>query len=234
MKMRSFVQCVSCACLFAAGLGFPASATVLYSDGAINGTLNAFPIYTGSRVADSFTLTHAATLTSVTFGSWVIGKSPITRLSWSILAAPSSNSVGKTAIVTSTYLRDQGGWGIASDSFSLGSVTLKAGTYFLELTDAKVADGSNAYWDESGGPSVAWDNGSYLRGGGYHSMCTTAYCSESFQIFGSFNNQATNRASVFSSTGVVPEPAAWALMFMGFGAIGGFLRGARRRTAGTA
>jgi hypothetical protein len=39
---------------------------------------------------------------------------------------------------------------------------------------------------------------------------------------------------VFSAAGGVPEPATWAMMLMGFGAMGAGLRGARRRQTATA
>ncbi len=68
MKLRI----VSLAVLGLALMVAPAWAQVLYENGPINGTTDAWTINFGYVVSDSFTLTSDATITSLEFGMWLL------------------------------------------------------------------------------------------------------------------------------------------------------------------
>src|ERR1700722_12927557 len=96
--------------LIVLALSAPAPADVLYSNGAINGTVNAIPINLGGDIADSFTLSSDATLTGVTLGLWAYyGDSPAT-VDWLIWSDPGPAEGGtlldsaKDASLSNTFL----------------------------------------------------------------------------------------------------------------------------------
>jgi hypothetical protein len=184
----------------AACLTQTASAAVLYDNGPVNGTVDAWTINAGFSVEDSFTLSSAATVTGVTFASWAFPGDKISSVDWAILPA-SGFTGGTTASVTSSYqYTNDWGYDIASNTFSTGKVTLAAGTYYLELQKAVATNGDAVYWDQNNGASTANENAVGPIG------------SQSFQILG---------------TSAVPEPATWAMMLVGFGGLGAAIRGRR-------
>ena len=73
-----------------------------------------------------------------------------------------------------------------------------------------------------------------LVGVGFYGSTATAYADPTITFDPSYNNPADAKI-VYSSnlplTSVVPEPASWALIVAGFGAIGGTLRGRKRSSA---
>ena len=175
---------------------------VLYDNGGINGTITAFSI-TGAYgwlVSDSFTLTGASTVTGAQhLGLWVFpGDTPMS-LDWSITSAPDGGTVyasGASAALTSSY------WGVGFDyysifdsSFSIPTVGLAAGTYYLNLTNAVTnVSGDPTYWDENNGPATAYQFQYDVNQGGIGS--------EAFQITG-------------SSGPSIPEPASLVLLGSG-------------------
>lgn len=200
------------------GIAGAAQADTLYTNGPINGQLDSFNI-TNFAISDSFTLTGAATLTGVNFGSWNSVGAEINGLSWGITSDPNDYSTDGTAAVTlsGTFINDQG-YEVGTASFALPSVSLDAGTYYLVLTGATTSTGDVTFWDENNGPSSA-SAGGFGSLAGYDIPGTTG--SESFEILG----------TAAGDTGAVPEPASWALMISGFGMVGGALRASRRSIA---
>jgi hypothetical protein len=146
--------------------------TVLYSDGAINGNLGSAFINLDDAAADSFVLSSAATLSGVTVGLWssapdnppLTGNPPLT-LDWSIWNAPGPGGIGGVALdsgsdapLSNTFLFENGSAddGIYQSSFALPSISLSAGTYWLELQNAVNPDGDAILWDLNNGPSETW------------------------------------------------------------------------------
>ncbi len=194
------------------GLCQPASAVTLYDNGAIDGTYAGANIYTDA-VSNSFTLSAASTLTGVNFGVWYEPGSPIVSVDWAITTTPTFPT-GTTASVTLgpefTPTGSYGGGGVfrvAQGSFSLPSIGLAAGTYYLMLRTAVTnpADGQ-VYWDDNQGSSIA-----------YTTRTTGPFDSESFQILGTENTKNP----------VVPLPAALPLFATGLTGLG--LTGWRRK-----
>lgn len=94
------------------------------------------------------------------------------------------------------------------------------GYYSDTLVDLSTAAFANSFADGSG----TWTLGIRARGGGWQGGSDEGWGFDNLAIYGDVVR-----------TGAVPEPATWAMMILGFGAIGGMMRGSsRRRTALTA
>jgi hypothetical protein len=193
----------------------PAAASVLYSNGPVNGELQGWNISQSFATADSFTLAKASTLTGVKLWVWTLPGDVASSLYWGISSAPNTYPADGQATVTSTFqFKNAGGWDISQLEFALPSVQLGAGTHYLALQLTSATNNDPVYWDQNNGPSSAYFNTigdvSQYQGAPYPGG------SEAFQV------QGVN----------VPEPAAWAMMLVGFGALGAALRA--RRKAGSA
>jgi len=217
-----------------AGIPSARADNVVYTDGAVNATINGREFDNGFQLGDTFTLTAQSTLTEVEIGVWLIPGDNLTSLDWSIDSFADSTTAPGTGASTSldsgtktavsldfSYFPAPGenlfGFVVEAFSFSLPSVDLSAGTYWLVLSNGVVASVSTepAYWDESDGPSEAWQttNG-FLIPDPAGDGCETTYCSEAFQIDG----------ATTSTSGTVPEPSSLTL-----GVLAALLAGAVRR-----
>lgn len=184
-----------------------ANADVLYDNhGPASHTVNAWTLGFGYEVSDSFNLAQASTLTGVSFDGWNNRGETATSVDWAILdASPEvsgSTLFSGTGALSAVSTGDIGFgvYPIDTYSFTLPSLGLGAGTYWLKLDNAQGA--SVTYWDQSGGPSQS-----------FHSTV---------------GEIASHTFTVTGSTGAVPEPATWALMLTGFLGAGAVLRGQRR------
>ncbi len=215
-----------------AGLAFaaPASAGVVYSndwDGSISGNC-AFSTQCAADLsfgnvfaAQSFTLASATTLNSASFTNLVFTDATDAQPSaanWLFLAADGTGGLpgttlfsGNSSIVSKTMIGGDGGFDAIQEFFNLPSVSLAAGTYYfgfqavsnafdVYLTRGVAADGAVESFD--GG--VNWADDYRTRSSVAVSLSDTAVA------------------------GAVPEPATWAFMIFGFGAIGGALRRTRK------
>jgi PEP-CTERM motif len=166
---------------------------VLFDQGPINGTIDAWTINFDYAVANSFALSQASTVTGVNFGAWSLPGDTMLTVDWTITAAPDAFADEGTATVSTSYLYTNGyGYDVSLDSFSIPGQHLAAGTYWLVLQNATVTNGDPIFWDENDGLSLAYENTVGQIG------------SESFQISGT----------------TVPEPSTWAMMLLGFTGLG--------------
>jgi hypothetical protein len=191
--MKWLLALTSAAAALALGAAGAAQASVIYTNGPINGSKSAFTIDYASAVEDSFTVTSTTTITGVQFGAWVWAGDQPTSVDWGIESSPTFVVQG-TASLSSTLVAG-GIWGGAYDvyqsTFSIPSMTLTPGTYWLALQNGGTAKGQPLLWDVNDGPSAAVQN---LDG---------AIGSESFSLLGG-----------------VPEPSTWAMLILGVAMVG--------------
>jgi hypothetical protein len=194
------------AAAMAFGLAQPAVADVLYDNGPV-GTVGPQDLEEGGK-ANSFTLTDASTVTGVRFNIWTGSGDVLQTIDWAITTAAKTFPDDGTASVSQTFLFTSGdGKDVDREEFSIAPQVLGPGTYWLVLQNPVDTGVFRVGWDQSDGPSTAYD---HLGG---------PVGSESFQIIGTVNAPG------------VPEPAAWALMLTGFGGLGAMLRRRRREAA---
>jgi hypothetical protein len=194
--MRTIVLSIIAAALLLCPATLNASA-IVYDNGAINGTIDAYNIATDISdwiVSDSFTLSATTTLTGADVGLWVYPGDIPTSLTWSI-----GTSFFDTSLGTGTGTPGNVYWGTGFDyydiydsTFSLPSISLAAGTYYLTLSGATAQD-NYLYWDETDGPSSAEQNGNAIG-------------SESFRLY---------------SGTTIPEPGTFAALGFGLASLAG-------------
>ncbi len=189
---------------FAAGSADAGS--ILYDNGPINGTIDAWTINSGYSVANSFTLSNSASISGVNFGDWVYPGDTPTQVEYLITtqAFGGTTLIDQTATLTSTYVSTNPyGFDLYTSAFTIPSLALNAGTYWLQFQHAATSQGNPLYWDSNNGPSVAYEN-----------------------TLGNLNGQDGGSSSeAFQVTGTAtPIPAAIWLVLSGLASLGVFVR----------
>ena len=204
--MKRLILSFAALALLTGGAG-PVNAAVVYDNGPINGTVEAWTINYGYQVTDSFTVSSPTTLTGAQIGLWAYPGDNPTSVEWSIGSAPyGSNISSGTSSLSSTFT---GGYGFGiyplfESTFSLTGV-LSTGTYWFTLQNAASINGDPVYWDQNNGPSTAFES---IEG---------SIPSESFQLY---------------SGTTVPEPSTVTLLGIGVVGLVGYTW--RRRKSATA
>ena len=192
-----------------------ASASALYTNGSLVQIHNGYPIYEGTALSNSFTLTQRSRVDGVSFGSIFDPESKLLTVDWGISSLPDHAPIDGMAAVSNTLSGSYFGCsclGIYITKFSIDPIVLDPGTYYLSLQNAVVSDKFGnidphypAYWGVNSGPSSARRFCPSCNTGGKPSE------SEFFEVLGEG----------------VPEPATWAMLVGGFSLAGWALR--RRR-----
>ncbi len=186
----------------------PATAQVLYYNGPINGTTDAWTINSGFVVSDSFTVASGGdTAVGLQFGAWADPGDVLESAQVSITSSEFGGTSFYNQVVNFTQSGCSGnqyGFNVCTESAStFGSVNLAAGTYWLNLENAVVNTGDPIYWDENSGPSSASEN----------SVGTIP--SEAFTILDEIGTSSSNS---------VPEPSSIMLFASGVVGLAGMLR----------
>ncbi len=171
--------------IFAAALGVAlfagsaANASVLYSNGPVNGTVEGYTINFGFSVTNSFTLSSDGTANSAVIGIWNMPGDTIQQLDWSIGSTTFGSDIASgTAATSDIFLfNNEYGYPIYADTFSLPGVSLSAGTYWLTLQNAVATNSDPAYWDQNSGPSSAQDSSLGIEPSETFAICDTGSCS---------------------------------------------------------
>jgi hypothetical protein len=188
-----------------------AHADTLYNNGPVNGicdielcTVDAWTINFGYQVTDSFTIASSSTIQGFNFAFWLFPGDTLTSLDWAVGTCEFCSDLAKgtasgTGLNSSFMSTNQYGYSIWAVGVTGLNIPVSAGlpnAYWLTLQNAVVPSGDPVFWDENGGPSIAWTNCIQNDQG-----CIP---SESFNIVG------------LSGTGTTPEPSGILLFGSGF------------------
>jgi PEP-CTERM motif len=210
LKLRIALLSLLALCLAAV----PATAQVLYSNGPINGTTDAWTINSGFVVSDSFTTTANSNVTGLSFGAWAFPGDVLVSAQVSISSAEFGGTSffnGTVNFTQSGCSGNQFGFNVCTESGSFNATLSAGGTYWLNLANAVVNDGDPIYWDENSGPSSASEN------------TVGTIPSEAFTVLG--NETTTTTTSTSTTTGgSVPEPSSIMLFGSGILGLAGLLR----------
>jgi hypothetical protein len=215
MPWRASVLALLCLALAAV----PATSQVLYDNGPINGTVDAWNINYGIIVSDTFTLSKNSTVTSFNFGVYEFPGDTMTSVDWSITSAENGGMVLGSGTASGANLTDefvstnQFGFNIHDVTVSGLNLGLSSNTYWLNLANASAPSRDPLYWDENSG--VGCDG----SGGGANCPSLASenevgtIPSESFTVNGGS-----------SSGGTTPEPGSLLLWASGGLGLAGVLR----------
>jgi hypothetical protein len=201
-----------------AGLAvLPASAGVVYNNdfgGVTSGdnfNTDAWTTNFGFSVTNSFVLASNTNLTGANFAIWTNGYT-LSSVNWYITTAEFGGTTlasGTASPTGSTIATNSSGYTILNEAFNIPSLALNgATTYWFQLDTANsVPSGNPIYWDQSDGPSTAYESsiGPLLNNSPCLGLCTG---SESFELL---------------SSGT-PEPGTVTLLGGGLLAMAAFLR----------
>lgn len=148
--------------LFTAG-GVVHAQTVAYTNGAVNGTTNAYTFTGGTslQVSDSFTVASSTDLISATAGVWVYATDLPTSTQWAIGTSQYGNDIASGyGFFQRTYLNSalSGAFDVYSVAFDINAHVDPATTYWFTLFNGNTGYSGNIFWDVNSGPSSAVDS----------------------------------------------------------------------------
>ena len=206
--MQVRIACLTVVCLVLAVV--PATGQVLYEDGPVNGTTDAWTINFGYIVSNTFTLTGSATVNGFDFYAWEYPGDKALTVDWSVTSDEFGGTTygSGTANLSDQFLSEnQYGFNVDKLTASNLNLNLGAGTYWLNLQNAVTELGEPVFWDEN-------------SGAGCHSQGCPSEPSEndvgtippeSFDVTGTYG------------TGATPEPGSILLLGSGILALGGWV-----------
>jgi len=129
---------------------------ILYENGPINGTTDAWTINSGFVVSDTITVpASGGPINGLAFGAWVFPGDLLENVQVIITSSEFGGTTYFNQVVNFTQSAcssNQYGFNICTETSSnFGTVNMAAGTYWVNLANAVVNDGDPIYWDENSG-----------------------------------------------------------------------------------
>lgn len=211
--------------LFVVGVAPASASTVLYDNGPVNGTVDAWNINFGYAVSDSFDLSSAAAITGADFYLWASPGDSLTTVDWAVSSDPlvggTTYDSGTASSIASFLFTNDYGFSLIAETIAIPSLNLGVGSYWFTLQNAVVVSGGSIFWDQNDGPSAAWLTGigNLINSDGPCSGACTF--SEAFQITGNSLGGGQGAA--------IPEPASFGLLGLGLIGIASLMRRKIRR-----
>jgi len=212
MNLRIASLSLLAPCLMLAAV--PAMAQTVYSNGPINGNVDAWTINFGFIVSDTFNVAnHDTTITGANIGVRMFPGDTLTSAELSITSGENGGTSYFDQTVNFTAVScqfNEFGYNVCNESTVFNGPTLNSGNYWLNLQNASVPSGDPVFWDENSGPSSASEN----------SVGTIP--SEAFTVLGTSSSTTTSTST--TTTGTVPEPGSIMLFASGILALAGPVR----------
>ena len=129
---------------------------IVYTNGGINGQIDAWPINFGFAVSDSFT---GGGVNGITFGAWLFPNDVLESVEVSITSEP----FGGTVFFDQTLSFSQSncftnGFGYSVCAATSATFPNPTAGAWVNLQNAVTNTGDPVYWDENSGPSQAYEN----------------------------------------------------------------------------
>jgi len=213
--MKTRIASLTLFCLALAAV--PASAQVLYDNGPINGTSDAWTINFGFIVSDTFALSANSTVGGFEFGAWEFPGDVVSSVDWSVTTLENGGTTLGSGTASGKNVADmfistnQYGYDIDNITVTGLNVGLGAGSYWLNLQNAMLPNGDPVFWDENGGIGCGGSDG---KGANCPSMASESAIGTIY-----------SEAFTITSGGSTPEPGS--IVLFGSGILG--LAGALRR-----
>jgi hypothetical protein len=210
MKIRVALFFILTFCMIVA---LPARAGVIYNNGPINGTVDAWTINFGFVVSDTVTVSGGnSNINGLAFGGWLSPGDTVLSAEVSFTSQPDGGTSYFDQVVNFTQSgcsANQFGFDVCTETGSFHGPNLSNGSYWLNLQNAVDTAGNPVYWDENSGVG-----------------CTSPGCPSQGDN-GSIGTIPSESFTVYGSPSAVPEPGS--IMLFGSGMLGliGVLR--RRR-----
>jgi hypothetical protein len=193
----------------------PATAQILYDNGAVNGTVDAWTISNGYVVSDTFYLPQPNTTSGISFWAWIYPGDTLYSAEVSITSSANGGTVYFNEVLSAfqaNCFSNPNGYSVCAESLAIGGngLALNSGTYWVNLFNASATGGDPVYWDENSGvgcqsqgcPSQAYDSSA------------GTIPSEAFSLYG---------GTATSSSGSTPEPRSIFLFASGIVGMAGWL-----------
>jgi len=193
----------------------PASAQQdLYDNGPVNGEVSGWQINFGFGVSDRAKVANVSR-SNVKNNNyvWVEPGDTPTSVTWLFGTTPFSGNVasGTSPLTVSSSFINQFGYQVDSVSFSMGTLSLAAGNYWITLENATTADGGPVYWDENSGVG-----------------CQSPGCPSQAQASGVGTIPSEAFTLEGTPAGSTPEPSSLALFGTGVAGLAVLLRRKRK------
>ncbi len=161
MKLRILSLSLLALCLIAV----PAMAQTVYSNGPINGTLDAWTINFGFVVSDTFA-TNGGLVNGLSFGVWADPGDVLLHVEVQITSAEDGGTLFSDQVVNITQSGCSGNqyaFNVCTETGSLSPVNLAAGTYWINLDNAVTEAGRSDLLGRErrpvfGLPDLGWNN----------------------------------------------------------------------------